>query len=334
MWLPTRLDHLRVIGVVVGWVVLNILLNFMNKILFRVENFRFPLAIILTGLLFNLVCTGVCIWNLNLDTIDFSVVKRHWPGIVMVGCAYGLSTGFENLSLLYMDISLNQIVKSSTPVLVMIFSVLIEKKTYTARQVFLLLLITAGVIFTVFETPSIPPNVMFGIALALGSSMCAAFTVVFSAKLLANSTFGPLALNFLLSPPGTLILLPIFIKTEAHNLFYTSTPNQRYDVAAMLLIGFLGFVYHIFQLLIVKYTSSIYSQLVACLKNVIIICLSIVIFRDTPLNIMNSVGMALVIVCFSMYTLESARLREAAAAKAAEAQGEYVTLGEEEMDAL
>ena len=71
--------------------------------------------------------------------LGWSVVKENFLLMILLGAGHSLTSGFENLALKRVSLSLTQMVKSSGPAVVMLFHWTRTGKSYTAKmKVFLL----------------------------------------------------------------------------------------------------------------------------------------------------------------------------------------------------
>lgn len=84
------------------------------------------------------------------------------------------------------DLTLNKVIKSTVPVFVVVFSVIVEKKKYTWQVIVCLLFLSFGTILSCLHS-SDNGNNPIGIVMAIGSSAVGGGGIVMSALLLGKA---------------------------------------------------------------------------------------------------------------------------------------------------
>merc|ERR1719161_2661284 len=91
------------------------------------------------------------------------VVLRHdWKGISAIAVMNGFQIACNNASLTVMELSMNQVIRASIPVLVALLAVCIEGKVPSKGEVVCLVIVSIGVMLAVWEESR---NALMGIVL-------------------------------------------------------------------------------------------------------------------------------------------------------------------------
>merc|ERR1712166_630666 len=141
--------------VVAAWASINLALNFFNSYALRPEEkgglgFSFPFVYSGCHQIASFIGVNV-IFKVkpNLNTLSRAQWKAKWPALLGLSVMMVLSIGCNNASLVYVGLSVNQIIKSITPLPTMILSYCTEKKVYSWQLVGIVLLQVAGAIMAV-----------------------------------------------------------------------------------------------------------------------------------------------------------------------------------------
>ena len=81
-------------------------------------------------------------------------IRGAWKVLLTNALAVGLSTGLENVAILYTSISLNQAIKASLPAFAMVASFYLEGRTYAPVLIGLNLVMIIGVTLALLHNPS------------------------------------------------------------------------------------------------------------------------------------------------------------------------------------
>merc|ERR1711904_750115 len=116
------------------WLFLNCSLNFYNKWLFSHTEFKFPVFFTMFHMVANLIGTSILIFVFKQGQVDFSTSGKHYGykfSILLLASLFCTNIVTNNWSLMYISLSVNQIVKSCLPIPTIILSMMFEGKTYS-----------------------------------------------------------------------------------------------------------------------------------------------------------------------------------------------------------
>ena len=104
------------------------------------------------------------------------------------------------------DLTLNKVIKSTVPVFVVFFSIVVEKKKYSWQIIVTLMFIILGTILSCLHSTANGNNPI-GVVMAIGSSMVGGGGIVMSALLLGRDHgLSPVELLFYFSPLQSVLL--------------------------------------------------------------------------------------------------------------------------------
>ena len=137
-----------------GFVSLNIGLNFFNSwILKAKEPWGFDFPIFFTTFTFiGTICGALVLMCINTPASGFPSFKQYWlykEGLLPIATCTVLSLCLNNMSLALISLFLNQVIKACGPLPAMLFSFLIERKTYSLALIGACILIVGGTVLAV-----------------------------------------------------------------------------------------------------------------------------------------------------------------------------------------
>ncbi|KAL6069346.1 hypothetical protein QOT17_007609 [Balamuthia mandrillaris] len=303
-----------------SWIVLNIGLSFINKYLFDVEDFKYPIFIILLGTVVTFLGTLFLMyvppllssgWDV-VGNIEVMNVLQHWRLLCMLAFLHAATTALSNISMVFISISLGQIIKATTPALTMLLSKVFENKPSSPRLVTATMIIIVGAAITVSKSPEFygqhVHEHLFGLLCSVLSTGAGAGQVVVSAILLQQVDVSSWGLLLTTCIPTMLFLFPPFLYFEFPRLISSpssssplTSPHDHTLTFFLVAIGGIGaFCYTLSAYLLIQYTSSIYSSIIGNLKVVLLVFLSMFVF-GTQWNAFNMTGVVIALFGFLLY---------------------------------
>lgn len=237
-----------------------------------------------------------------------ALLKRQSTGILFIGSSMALNIALNNVSLLYVSLSLNQIIRSSIPAVTCIMAILVERKIPSCMETVSLLILCAGVIIVVWEG-SVSGN-LFGVFLCLIGTFSNALMMTLSSKLLSQK-LDPIELTFYTAPISLLCLAPFMLKTEYKDfaIFVSTNGLQPFGI---ILIGCMNaLLYNLVHYLVIKQTSAVTSTVLGQVKIVgLVILAAFLLDERKDFSTRMVVGSLISLVGFSIYSqIEIKRLK-------------------------
>ena len=112
-----------------------------------------------------------------------TVLANDWKGLATIAVMNGFQIACNNASLTVMELSMNQVIRASIPVLVAILAVCIEGKVPSKSEVVCLFVISLGVMLAVWEESR---NAVLGIILTFISTVMQSIQMSLSGKLMSG----------------------------------------------------------------------------------------------------------------------------------------------------
>jgi hypothetical protein len=164
------------------YLLLNILLNFVNKALFSHDSFTFPLALIQSNMA--LVSLTLALYLRRAG--KWEAVRARLLGmtspVLLTGLAHSYGIALENAAIVRVSLATNQIVKALGPVLVLTLSRWIEGRRHSWRVHAATLVLCLGAGLTLVHSPDWDTA---GVALSLGSALLGSLATVLTAVLVS-----------------------------------------------------------------------------------------------------------------------------------------------------
>ena len=256
------------------YLILNSLLNLLNRWALGLYGLRFPLIMTTCHMIF-----GSCALAPMMLTND-SYVARHatvlsndWKGLAMIAVMNGFQIACNNASLTVMELSMNQIIRASIPVLVAILAVCIESKVPSSKEIACLVVISAGVMLAVWEESK---NAMLGIVLTLVSTVMQSIQMSLSGKVMSGRSgkLDSFQMTFYTGPVAFVSLAPFAFATE-WNVLAESFSDKPFAVFGFLFGSCcVAVVYNVVLFQAVRTLSSVGTAILGNVKIVMLLFLS------------------------------------------------------------
>lgn len=320
---------------------LNIALNLYNKFVFKSYHFDFPVLIIMWHQLVAFIVlsclTSIPAFNkaagINVEDLKWSWKLDDMGPIVLISILFSINTTSNNASLMYTTLSLNQIVKSCTPICTLIFSIPIERKSYPWPTYVTTSVIVAGVAMVAWANPGME---IHGFLLVMYSLLTAGIQISLIAKVLTTSVKGVVHFSLATAIPTVVFGIPFFCLLELEKFLEYIGNGDGEEGGVMhafiyLSIGaVMALAYNLSRWAVVQHTSSLFLAMIGNFKIGCLVALSSVLFGD-QLTATNMVGVAVTIGAFCVHTIlqKSERFRATTKSETASATDEDGKAAEE-----
>eukprot|EP00316_Scyphosphaera_apsteinii_P001800 CAMPEP_0119310692 /NCGR_PEP_ID=MMETSP1333-20130426/19738_1 /TAXON_ID=418940 /ORGANISM="Scyphosphaera apsteinii, Strain RCC1455" /LENGTH=291 /DNA_ID=CAMNT_0007314915 /DNA_START=212 /DNA_END=1087 /DNA_ORIENTATION=+ len=197
------------------------------------------------------------------------VLQNDWKGLTIVAAFNGFQIACNNASLTVMELSMNQVIRASIPVLVALIAICVEAKVPTKGEVVCLFVISIGVMLAVWEESR---NALLGIILTLASTIMQSIQMSVSGSVMSGRSgkLDSFQMTFYTGPVAFVSLLPFAMVTE-FNVFAECLVTRPIASMGFLLASCcIAVVYNVVLFQSVRTLSSVGT---AILGNVKIVCL-------------------------------------------------------------
>lgn len=302
----------------VVWFLNNLTINFYNKWLLGKTDFTFPLTYTTSNKIIG--------WFASLTILFISVktgkgsfppmsklqAQFKRPMIHVHGVFTALNIGFNNWSLVFISLSINQLLRSIVPLPTAALSTIFEKKRFNWQVWGSMAVVCIGAMLASYGSGD--ANIV-GILICLGSVFSGAAWTVVSGMLLqmGEEPLDSLSILFCSSPTCILTTLVFALALESSSLVDWFQDDSRPNVGAMFALylltgGTLGFCYDLIHQQFIKVTSSMSMGIAGNAKMVLLIIISMIFFEHPP-TLLSIIGIIVGLLgCFwySAYKLADA----------------------------
>lgn len=284
---------------VAAYLSLNSSLNLLNKWSLGVYGFRFPFLLTSCHMAFSFVVLAPVAlresWESHRRTLE-----KQWKGVLYIGAFMALNIALNNISLLDISLTLNQIIRSAIPVVTCLLAILVESRYPSGQELAALITLTLGVMLAVWQgTITGKP---YAIGFCLVGTVCNGAMMTFSGKVLSEK-LDVVRLTFYTAPVSLTCLAPFFLIYErTHFLEYL--PAHSNGVALIILVSSINAVcYNMIHSLMIKKTSAVTTTVLGEVKIVGLLVLSAMLLGEgKEFTMKMTLGVVLAMTGFAMYS--------------------------------
>ncbi|PRW60834.1 Drug Metabolite transporter superfamily [Chlorella sorokiniana] len=284
---------------VITYLGLNSSLNLLNKWSLGVYGFRFPFLLTSCHMAFSFVVLAPVAlresWESHRRTLE-----KQWKGVVYIGSFMALNIALNNISLLDISLTLNQIIRSAIPVVTCVLAIAVEGRYPSRPELTALLMLTFGVMLAVWQgTVTGKP---YAIAFCLVGTVCNGAMMTFSGKVLSEK-LDVVRLTFYTAPVSLACLAPFFWAYE-RDRFWAYLPAHSNGVAFIIAVSSINAVlYNMVHSLMIKKTSAVTTTVLGEVKIVGLLVLSAMLLGEgKEFTLKMTVGCVLAMAGFALYS--------------------------------
>ncbi|CAB5180230.1 TPT-domain-containing protein [Rhizophagus irregularis] len=296
-------DIFKNLSYILAWYFFSTALSFYNKNLMGKENFNLNLPLLIsamhTGMHFiitSILMNGYCSCIFKKPEGKSVSVRSYFTRVVPCAIASALEICMANASFVFITLSFYTMIKSSTPIWVLVFAFIFGLEQPRLILIFIISIISFGVILTVAGETKF--NLM-GFLLVLGAAIVSGLRWSLTQMLLQKEEGmnNPVATLYYVSPIMFILMIILSLIFE-NPLFIFRTSKHFEDVNTgietfllMFLGGFLAFCMTIAEFALIKNTSTVTLSVAGISKEILVISLSVLIYHDvlTPINLLGLV---------------------------------------------
>jgi len=305
--------------IIFAYLILNSGLNLLNRWALGLYGLKFPLFMTSAHMIFGSCALAPMMFiKEGYSSRHATVLQNDWKGLAMIAAMNGLQIAMNNASLTVMELSMNQVIRASIPVLVAILAVCIEAKIPSKGEVACLFVISIGVMLAVWEESR---NAMMGIMLTLASTVLQSIQMSLSGRVMSGRSgkLDSFQMTFYTGPVAFVTLIPFAMITE-FNVFAESLISRPVATIGFLLGSCcIAVVYNVVLFQSVRTLSSVGT---AILGNVKIVCLlflsSLLLGELTKWSANQFLGCLLTFVAAAVYSYIKAMYKPAPVQPASE----------------
>jgi hypothetical protein len=258
------------IFIILAYLGLNSFLNLLNRWALGLYGLRFPLVMTASHMIFgSCALSPLMLVREEYTSRHATVFQNDWKGLSVIAVMNGFQIACNNASLTVMELSMNQIIRASIPVLVAMLAICIEGKVPSKGEVVCLFVISAGVMLAVWEESK---NAMLGIMLTLMSTVMQSIQMSVSGKMMSGRSgkLDSFQMTFYTGPVAFAVLFPFALVGEFNVFAEALTTRPMATIGFLLGSCMVAVVYNVVLFQSVRTLSSVGT---AILGNVKIVCL-------------------------------------------------------------
>lgn len=256
--------------IIFAYLILNSALNLLNRWALGLYGLKFPLFMTSAHMIFgSCALSPLMILRESYNSRHALVLQNDWKGLAIVAAFNGFQIACNNASLTVMELSMNQVIRASIPVLVAMIAICVEAKVPSKGEMVCLFVISIGVMLAVWEESR---NALLGIILTLASTIMQSIQMSVSGSVMSGRSgkLDSFQMTFYTGPVAFICLLPFAVVAE-FNVFAESLLTRPIASVGFLLGSCcIAVVYNVVLFQSVRTLSSVGT---AILGNVKIVCL-------------------------------------------------------------
>ncbi|CAJ0639060.1 2610_t:CDS:2 [Entrophospora sp. SA101] len=288
---------LKNLSYIFTWYFFSTALSFYNKNLMGRDNFNLNLPLLISSIHTGVhsIITVVLMNNTlpfiyerkNVKSIS---IRSYVTRVIPCAVAAALEICMANASLVYVTLSFYTMVKSSTPIWVLLFAFLFHLEQPRILLILIITVMSIGVILTVAGETKFN---LIGFFLVLGAAIISGLRWTLTQILLQKEEGmnDPISTLYYISP--VMFILMFILSLMFENLFFISGTSIHFQdfttglqtFGLMLTGGLLAFCMTVAEFSLIKNTSTVTLSVAGISKEVLIITLSVIIYHDVITSI-------------------------------------------------
>jgi len=295
---------------ILSWYATNIFTVVLNKYLFQMINFTFPLTLTAIHMLVSTIGSLLAVKVFKL--VPFQSIPRDklMTNILPLGAVFCVNIILGNISLRWIPVSFMQTVKSLVPAFTVALQTVLLKQ-YSSKMTYLSLVpVVGGVALASFTEVNFE---FIGFMAALIASLTTSVQSIVSSMLLTGALkLDSINLLYYMAPVSFVLICPIALVSELEQLTqYDFEGYGTNKVAVNLLIsGVVAYLLNICVFFAIKSTSPLTFTVFGNLKVVAVIGISVLIFKN-EITWWNGLGCFIAIVGIIWYNAIEYQIKEA-----------------------
>lgn len=272
---------------VLFWMFQGISMILFNKILLTTWGFKFPFFLSMWHMIFATVITQfLAKTSMLLPSVREGkiTVADYLRKFVPMSVLFAVSLVLSNSAYKYISVAFIQMLKSSTPVIVLLLSFTVGKEKPSLLQFSIILVISFGVILS--TVGEVRFN-LIGFFMQISATFCECTRSLMMDLILSNKKLDSLSMLYYVAPISSLFLSIGFLIFEFNDLAALQISYPL--LAALFLNGCLSFSLNIAVILLVSHASVLVMSVCGPMKDMTLVLLSVMLFQ-TPVTSVQFYG--------------------------------------------
>ena len=216
---------------------------------------KFAVFLILIGLISTFL--GSLIFAIITNAgVPLPEISKYWRLLLLFSVLHAGGLTLQNVSSQTTGLTLNQIVKSATPLITLILSWQIEGEKFTIHIVIVTSFMVFSAFLALFHNPEFGT---WGFLAAVGSLLLQSLETVVLSILLKKTNFSALSIALTTSIPSAMMVAIPFAIFEFEAVIATAQSHTVLTAALLITSSILVFFYNITHFTLIWFTSAHYS---------------------------------------------------------------------------
>ncbi|KAK3706167.1 hypothetical protein LTR37_012868 [Vermiconidia calcicola] len=291
------------------WITLSSSTILFNKWILSTAKFHYPILLTAWHLTFATLMTQLLArFTRTLDSRKKVPMtgRVYLRNIVPIGLMFSLSLICGNLTYLYLSVSFIQMLKATMPVVTLLVSWAMGVSPPNLKQLGNVSFIVLGVVIASYGEIQF---VLIGFLFQCGGILFEAIRLVMVQQLLSGAEFkmDPLVSLYYFAPICAVMNGAIALVVEVPKMTFVEVQNVGFSV--LLLNAMIAFLLNVSVVFLIGKTSSLVMTLSGVLKDILLVCASMLIFHD-PVAPLQAFGYTVALCGLVYYKLGASTIRE------------------------
>lgn len=236
----------------------------------------------------------------KLQRLDAVEGVLWYKRVLPVGLSGAMTLSFGNMVYLYLDVGFIQMLKSFTPVIIMITGYLARIDVVTMPVGISVLIISLGTAATCSFTPQL--NLM-GIFIMFLSELTEAIRLIITQFFLQQLKFGVIEGQYVLSPASAFWLFFASLIFELPHMYDHNGFQIILDNPFMFLIAsIMGIGVNFITYFVIQYTSSLTMKILGTIRNILMVILGVLLYNEI-ITSYQAIGYLISLIGFTGYNM-------------------------------
>lgn len=269
----------------------------LNKYIMQKLDFPYPMFLSGMGVLVSGFFAQILVGcgYVNIEKPEAVTGSLYWKRVLPVGVAYAGTLALGNYTYLFLDVGFIQMLKSFTPVVVMIGLYFSGIEIPSRAIVISIVIISIGTALTCSFTPNASS---FGILIMFMSEVAEATRLIFTQFFLKDLKFGVVESQYVLAPAsaGCLFAASLFceVPTMYSNGGFLVLMNHPWSFLAA---SGMGLIVNFLSYFVIQVTSSLTLKVLGTFRNILVIFIGVGFYGE-QVTVSEGLGYILALVGF------------------------------------
>ncbi|CAN0149079.1 unnamed protein product [Pylaiella littoralis] len=289
-----------------AWLANNIGITILNKYAFSEAGFHYPLV----TSAFHMLCNwlGTLVFFRLSGTEQQGVMRQQWPTLIIFSVIFSLNISMGNVSSSKVPVSFNQqVMRSLVPMIVMIVGTQMFAKTFSRARKLAVLPIMVGVMMACYGDAAKTVGVL-GLVVTVLCVVLSGLKNVLSGEMLTGDMKMPPMQLLSRMAPLALLQMVFFACAFGEVADLMNSWDELKGGTVLYVVGITGlgsFSLNLCSLQANKVTSPLTLSIMANVKQVLVIAFSFVALNGEVATPINIVGIVIVVVASTRYSMLS-----------------------------